>query len=189
MFPLSIFTIEISSYCMRFKLFLYGLAFLIIASCKTDTKKQDAQTTEDNKLSKRITKSDIESLKYNDYALSREASKAVNDWQKYQEMNTQIEYLRAADVSFFKTDITLIETFLNDLKAEVPKSLNTNEINSRITALETKILKLNSFLLLDNISKSDQIEGLKEVLVAFSNLNLQINKKLEFEANNITKPN
>ena len=50
------------------------------------------------------------------------------------------------------------------------------------------MLKLNSLLLLDNISKNEQLQGLKEVFVAFSNLNLQINKKLEFEANNISKP-
>jgi hypothetical protein len=173
---------------MRFKLLCFSLVCLLIFSCKTDTQIQEVESALNDKQSKRITKGEIQSLKYNDYGLSKEASIAVNDWQKYQEINTQIEYLKTGDLSFFKTDISLVTTFINDFKAEIPKSLSTNEINSRIIALETKILKLNSLLLLDNISKKDQIEGIKEVLVAFSNLNLQVNKKLEFEANNIIKP-
>jgi len=173
---------------MRFKLLFYSLLCIVIVSCKTDTQKVEIEPTLEEKQSKSITKDEIESLKYNDYGLSNDALKAVSNWQKYQELNTQIEYLKTADLSFFKSDITLITTFINDFRTEIPKAVSTNEINSRITALETKMLKLNSLLLLDNISKNEQLEGLKEVFVGFSNLNLQINKKLEFEANNISRP-
>ena len=173
---------------MRFKLFFYSLLCIMIVSCKTDTQKVEIESTVDEKQSKTITKAEIENLKYNDYGLSTDAKKALNDWQKYQELNTQIEYLKTADLSFFKSDLTLISTFIIDFRTEIPKAVSTNEINSRITALETKMLKLNSLLLLDNIPKNEQLKGLKEVFVAFSNLNLQINKKLEFEANNISKP-
>lgn len=173
---------------MRFRHLLYSLICIVIISCKSDTQNTDIETSLDEKQSYTITKNEIENLKYSDYLLSSDGSDAVVDWQKYQELNTQIEYLKTADFSFFKSDITLITAFLNDFKAELPKTLSTNAINSRITALETKILKLNSLLLLDNISKKDQLEGIKEVCIAFSNLNLQINKKLEFESNNILKP-
>lgn len=173
---------------MRFQLLFYVLFSILMVNCKSDTKVVNSVPTTDIQNAKRITKKEIENLKYNDFGLSNDARTAVSDWQKYQELSTQIEYLKKADISFFKSDITLITTFLNDFRAELPKTLNTNEIKARITALETKILKLNSLLLLDNISKNEQIEGLKEVFVAFSNLNLQINKKLEFEAYNILKP-
>ncbi len=174
---------------MRFKLLIYPFLCVVFISCKTDTQNKDIESTTKEEPSKTITKKEIENLKYSDYLLSSDASKAVFDWQKYQELNTQMEYLKDADFSFFKSDIALISAFINDFKGEIPSSINTNEINSRITALETKMLKLNSLLLLDNISKANQLEGLQEVFVAFSNLNLQINKKLEFESNNILKPN
>ncbi len=173
---------------MRFNPLFYCLLCVMMLNCKTDTQKAETETTIDEKQSKTITKTEIESLKYNDYGLSNDAKSALSDWQKYQELNTQIDGLKTAELSFFKSEITLITTFINDLKTETPIAVNTKEINARITALETKILKLNSLLLLDNIPKSEQIEGLKEVFVAFSNLNLQINKKFEFEANNILKP-
>ncbi|WP_431133309.1 hypothetical protein [Psychroserpens mesophilus] len=174
---------------MRFNFLLYCVICMMVFSCKTDPQNVEIEPSVEPKESKTITKKEIESLKYNDYALSNDASKTVNDWQKYQELNRQMEYLKMADLSFFKSDITLITTFINDFRLEIPNALSTNEINSRITALETKMLKLNSLLLLDNISKDEQIKAIKEVFVAFSNLNLQINKKLEFEANNILKPN
>lgn len=173
---------------MRFNLFFCSLLCIVVLSCKTDTQNLEIETETKENQSKTITKKEIEGLRYNDFGLSNDAKKAVNDWQKYQELNTQIDYLKSADLSFLKSDISLIVTFLNDFSAEIPNAIRTNEISARITALETKMLKLNSLLILDNIPKSEQIEGLKEVFVAFSNLNLQINKKLEFEANNISKP-
>ncbi|WCO01537.1 hypothetical protein [Psychroserpens ponticola] len=173
---------------MRFNLLFFSFLCLLIVGCKTDTQNVEIESTLSDKQSKTITKNEIKSLKYNDFGLSDDAKEAVYDWQKYQELNTQMNYLKAADLSFFKSDISLITTFISAFRVEIPKSINTNEINARITALETKMLKLNSLLSLDNILKDIQLEALREVFVAFSNLNLQINKKLEFEANNILKP-
>ncbi len=155
---------------------------------------QTSETTSEVKpteasASQKISKNDIEALNYTDFGLSIDAKRAVENWQKYQELTQQIELLKQADFSFYQTEITLITTFFNDLRAEIPKPLATKEINARLTVLDTKMQKLNSLLLLNNISKSNKLEGIQELLVAFSNLNLQINKKLEFEANDIFKPN
>ncbi|MFT5244867.1 MAG: hypothetical protein ACI8QQ_002813, partial [Psychroserpens sp.] len=58
----------------------------------------------------------------------------------------------------------------------------------RITALDTKTQKLNSLLRISNIEKDEKLEAIKEFLITTSNLNLQINKKFEFEKNNVLKP-
>ena len=42
-------------------------------------------------------------------------------------------------------------------------------------------------LKLDNIDKTEQLKAVKELLIAMSNLNLQINKKFELEANLVDK--
>ncbi|NRA94403.1 MAG: hypothetical protein HRU26_17335 [Psychroserpens sp.] len=165
------------------------LIILSLASC--NTKESTEVKSEDEVIVKNedvITKKEVQSLSYTEYGLSSDSQKIVIDWQKYQELVTQIDLLKKADVSFYKSEITLITTFLNEFRTEIPQSLSTNEIMARMTVLETKVLKLHSLLVLDNISKEEQIEGIREVLIAYSNLNLQINKKLEFEANNILKP-
>jgi hypothetical protein len=50
---------------------------------------------------------------------------------------------------------------------------------SRNSIIETMVLRLNEHLTLDNIDNQLKRESVKEVLIAFSNLNYQINKKLE----------
>ncbi|WP_299225196.1 hypothetical protein [uncultured Psychroserpens sp.] len=137
--------------------------------------------------SKSITQKEIQNIEYQDFGLSKDSKEALNNWQKYQELSNQIDYLKTADLSFFKSEKTELQTFLNDFKTEIPRTIATNEISARILVLETKVLKLNSLLTLDNIKKSDQLKGINEVLIAMSNLNLQINKKFEFDANNISK--
>ena len=69
-----------------------------------------------------------------------------------------------------------MRTFLGQEPCLEPAlQLQTNEISARITALDTKTQKLNSFLRIDNIQKAEKLEAIKEFLIAASNLNLQIN--------------
>ena len=54
--------------------------------------------------------------------------------------------------------------------------------------LETKLLKLNNDLVLDNYSKENKLESIKELLISNSNLIYLINKKLEFDKNDVGRP-
>jgi hypothetical protein len=136
-----------------------------------------------------ITPKDIESFRFDDYTLSNDSKKALENWQKYQELKEQIEYINKVDFSFFNGEKKVLKAFINDFKTEMPESIKTAPIESRITALETKLLKLNSTLKLDNVDKNTQLSAIKELLIAMSNLNLQINKKFELEANLVDKVN
>ncbi|WP_298900898.1 hypothetical protein [uncultured Psychroserpens sp.] len=173
---------------MRFNT-LYIIGFcLLLTNCKNDKVSEVIEETPEQKEARIISQKDIESFRYADFELSPDSRKAAADWQKYQELNTQIELLKKADLSFFNGDLLLLKTFLTELRTEMPESLKTNEINARITALDTKAQKLNSLLSIPNISKEDRLQGIKELLITVSNLNLQINKKFEFEKNNVFKP-
>ena len=163
-------------------------SFIVLFSCDSKTEKPEKAATVNEEQSKNISANDIENLKYVDYILSGDSRKVVGDWQKYLELNNQIEFLKKGDLSFFNGEKTVLKTFIRELKTEIPEVINTEVIQSRLTALETKLLKLNSIINLDNISKEEQLESVKEFLVASANLNLQINKKLELDANNVSRP-
>jgi hypothetical protein len=81
----------------------------------------------------------------------------------------------------------VLKAFINDFKTEIPEAIKTAPIESRVVVLETKLLKLNSILKLDNVDKATKLSNVKELLIAMSNLNLQINKKFELEANLVGK--
>lgn len=172
---------------MRLKMLFYIGFCLFLTTCKNDKVSEVIEETQEQIDARTISQKEIEALRYNDFALSTDSQKAVNDWQKFQELTSHIESLKKGDLSFFNSERLLLKTFLLEFRNEMPQNLQTNEILARITALDTKAQKLNSFLSLDNIEKQDKIVAIKEFLITVSNLNLQINKKFEFEKNNAVK--
>ncbi|WP_040280621.1 hypothetical protein [Psychroserpens damuponensis] len=162
--------------------------FIVTTSCKSDKVSEVIVETQEQKDAKTISKIDIDGIRFDDYGLSAESKKAVTDWQKFQELNHHTEALKTADLTFFVEDPLIVKTLMQELRAEMPKTLQTNEILARITALNTKLQKLNSLLRISNIDKTQKIQAIREYFVTMSNLNLQMNKKFEFEKNNVLKP-
>jgi hypothetical protein len=151
---------------------------MVVACAEGVDTKSETQSNKTKDLNS-ITQKAIENFNYTDYALSAEAETAVSQWEKYQELAIQINYLKQGDLSFFNSERELIMDFTKAFFDELPKDLNTNPISSRVTVVITALLKLNDDLRLDNISLQNRLDSLKQLLVAFANLNFQINKKLE----------
>jgi hypothetical protein len=173
---------------MRILLIALSSFCFVITSCKRDKVSEVIIETQEQIDAKLISQKDIEAIRYDDYELSPDAQKAVIDWQKLNELKTQIDLLKKGDLTYFSGDALLIKTLIKELRTEMPQQLQTNEILARITALDTKTQKLNSFLGLLNNNKNEKIKVIKEFLITISNLNLQINKKFEFDKNNVLKP-
>ncbi|WP_422106790.1 hypothetical protein [Winogradskyella sp.] len=165
---------------MKIACILLNLSLLLLVSCGEDNKpstiNDDTSATDQKKA---ITAKAIEDFKFTDYVLSSNGEQVVVNWDKYQELAIQVSYLKKADLSFFNGDKALLKGFIDTLKLEIPDTLQTNPIISRTTIIETTLLRLNENLTLDNIDYSLKLQSVEEVLIAFSNLNYQINKKLE----------
>lgn len=165
------------------------LALIFIISCG-EKASEASEIVEVNvkQEKKKISAKAIEAFKYNDYILSDDAKNEVSDWSKFQELETQITFLKTADITFFTAEKDTLKKFLDSLRVNIPKNINTNPVNSRITILETKLLKLNNDLTLDNYSVDNKMQSIKELLIANSNLIFVINKKLEFDKNDVGRP-
>jgi 4-hydroxy-3-methylbut-2-en-1-yl diphosphate synthase IspG/GcpE len=154
---------------------------LILMSCGDDKSTTETSATEITNQKNTITAKAIENFEYTDYALSSKADKATVNWKKYQELAIQISYLKKADLSFFNGDKQLLKTFIGEFRGTLPKQLRTNPVLSRSVIIETTLLKLNENLTIDNIDIRVKLRSIKDVLESFSNLNYQINKKVEFD--------
>ena len=166
-----------------------ALIFCFSIACNNkiqDDKEKDDQTEISAK--KEISAKAIERFNYNDYILSPDAEKEVQSWTKFLELETQISYLKTADIAFFTEEKDTLKNFIDSLRISVPENIKTNPVNARITALETTLLKLNNDLNLDNYSAEKKLKSIKELLIANSNLIFVINKKLEFDKNDIGRP-
>ncbi|MFK7833224.1 MAG: hypothetical protein AB8B52_08105 [Winogradskyella sp.] len=165
---------------MKITSVILGLCCLLVINCAKENNKVDTtENIEKAEQSSRITAKAIERIDYKDYALSIEAEQAIVTWEKYQELARQLGYLKKADFSFFNGDKVLLKTFIDEFKTQLPEDLKTSPILSRNAIVETELLKLNENLTIDNIERSEKLESIKGLFEAVSNLNYQINKKLE----------
>ena len=162
------------------------LAFCLLVSCENEQSKTNGNV--ENETQNSITKSDISDLSYNEFILDSKAESKIKDWETYFELDAIVLNVTQNDLTFFKGNSENLTAFINDLKASVPENLNVTSIHVRLTALETKMLKLEETINLSNASKNEILYNIQEFLISFSNLNFQINKKFEKESQNIQKP-
>ena len=172
------------------KIFTFLSITLFILSCNPDVKNEsaivDEITTIDSSI---ITANDISKIKFTEYALSKITQNKTSNWQKFNELSNKIELLRTGDLSFFRDDKAILEGFIADLKNEIPESLNTQSILVRLTVIETVFLKLEGLASLKTAKKEDLLIAIKDVLLSYTNLIFQMNKKFEKESQKIEKPN
>jgi len=171
------------------KISILFLVILFISSCNTQTTNNSNIIEEIETIdSSQITSRDITKLKYTDFALSNLTKSKTSNWQKFNELTDKIEILKTGDLSFFSDDKAILVGFLNDLKNEIPESLKTTAILVRLSVIETTFLKLEGLASLSSAKKEDLLIIIKDVLVSYSNLIFQMNKKFEKESQNIEKP-
>lgn len=169
-------------------LFIILFCSLLSVSCKKET--DQAANLEQSQQFDTLTinKDDIYKLSYVDIGLDAKTNKIIPVWQAYQTLSDAVQSLKQADYSFFNTDIEVFSTAIKDLEETIPTAIKTQSIEARVLAFKTKLLSLKDLKSLNFIEKKDLLFATKEVFVAFSNLNLQINKKLEKDSQNIERP-
>jgi hypothetical protein len=171
------------------KILILFLVILFISSCNTQTTNDSIIIEQIETIdSSQITSRDITKLKYTDFALSNLTKSKTSNWQKFNELSDKIEILKTGDLSFFRDDKAILVGFLNDLKNEIPESLKTPAILVRLSVIETTFLKLEGLASLSSAKKEDLLIIIKDVLVSYTNLVFQLNKKIEKESQNIEKP-
>jgi hypothetical protein len=172
---------------MKLKFLRIVLVLLFFVSCK---KKQDAAAlvVEKPVESQVIKVKDIAKIKYTDYILDSRAEDSIVNWMAYKQLDEVVNNLKKADLSFFKANEKNVKELVRNLKQTIPAEINNNAITARITALETQLLKLESLYNLSTTTKPELLENIRAFLVAFSNLNLQMNKKIEADNIIIERP-
>lgn len=163
------------------------LSLLVFMSCNKSSQEQDA-TQKVTKTEYQLSKQDIEAIDYIDYDLSSTAKKATENWKNYTELQNLITSIKDTDLSYFQTDKEIHVSLFNDLISSIPDRIQSQPIEARIKTLQTKFFKFRSAVTLTTTTKQELTAVIKEFFISFSNLNLQINKKLEKESQDVSKP-
>ena len=168
-----------------FKILL--VIFVFFSACK---KKQVIETTNQTKVvdTLALTKEEVSKLSFKDIRLDPKADLIVSNWQAYTKVAVGIESIKLLDLTFFNADKELFNSTITDFEATIPEAISTDPIKARLLALKTLLYKFQEIEDLKTSIKTQKLIAIKEMFIAFSNLNLQINKKLEKESQNIEKP-
>lgn len=172
---------------MRYIFLLVTSILVLGVSCKKtaeNTLEVDTQKNKDNI----ITEKDVSKIKYIEYALDTKTEKAIQDWAEYKQLQDVIINIKKADLSFFNDNKTETALLIKEFKNNIPTTVNASSITARILVLETKYRELESLSNLASTSKKELLNAIKSFFVSFSNLNLQMNKKIEFDTRSIQKP-
>lgn len=170
---------------MNIKFLVAFCFFIVLVSCK---KQQDETPLENKNLSEEITEKELSKLEFIEFTLDVKTKKAIEDWQEYNQLQDVITNVKKGDLSFFKDNKQGIKTLFRDLLANIPDLVNNDATLARIVALETKLYKLESLSNLSTTDKEELSMVIQEFLESFSNLNFQMNKKIEKDNQLIEKP-
>src|SRR5690606_12338341 len=169
--------------------FLGACVLLMCLSCKKTSQTGIENGDEKTKNSEVITEKDISKLNYLDFSIDDRVEPIIESWQELNRLETIIENTKKGDLSYFKTDAKKnLKTLLSDIKETIPDTINTPAILARIKVVDTKLYKTESLSNLTTTKKDELLDALIELLVSFSNLSFQLNKKMENDSQNIQKP-
>lgn len=161
---------------------------LLFSSCKKESEVavvDDGITAIDTLL---LTKKDMKKITYQDIAIDAKANAVISNWQAYLDVANGIQNLSTPDFSFFTADVDLFNSTVKDLEETIPEAINTQAIKARVLVLKTMLLKFQEIEALKSSTKKEKLLAIRQVFFAQSNLNLQINKKIEKDNQTIVKP-
>lgn len=173
---------------MTLKLLIPFCLCLALTACKDSSDAPEDTTNTETKSNKIITEGDIAKLKYIDFILDEKAETGIEEWHNYEQLNSIINNIKKADLTDFRDNHKVLVALIKDLKKNIPVALKQESVLARILVIETKLYKLEDVINLSSVQKEELGSTIKELLEAFSNLNFQINKKLEHDSQNIQKP-
>ena len=174
---------------MRFKFIVLICSVTLFLGCNK-TKKVEAFSVQTNSNSKStaLTVTDINKQRYRDFELDIAAAKIIDHWKSYKELALIVANVKKANFTDLTDNTEGLHELISNLKQGIPLVLKSSSILARIKVLETKLFKLESLVNLDTKTKNLLLIDVISFLESFSNLNFQINKKLERDSQNISRP-
>ncbi len=170
---------------MTIRLLAVLIVLTILFSCK---KTQENNLAENETTSQGISEKELSNLDFIEFTLDPKTENSIKDWEEYFRLQDVVAEVRKGNLSFFSDNEAEIDGLFKTLIENIPDEVNSSATLARIVALKTKFYKLKSFSNLANTDKQELSDIIKEFLESFSNLNFQMNKKIEKDSRIIEKP-
>lgn len=111
--------------------------------------------------------------------LSADAMDKITSWQYFQEFENDLRQINRGNVRSYRSETERMAAVADSLLKNIPETLNTNAISSRMRVVNVRIKLLEETMHQPNAKLEIITNHLNETNAAFSNLIIQINEKFE----------
>lgn len=170
------------------QVFKIVLCCVFLVACQQKNTSKTTASPTDATNSKKFTDNELKQLAHTEFALDDSVTPLIESWKSYFTLETLTNDIKIPDFSFFEANEEAVSELILDLNEDLPKVFMTQSIRSRITIIENMLYKLDEIIQYDPSNKAETLTAVKAVLEAFSNLNFQLNKKIEKDAQKIERP-
>jgi hypothetical protein len=152
----------------------------IVFSCDNFSSKKELKSNQNsNQANHTKTKNTIAGL-------SPDAKKMVSNWKEYQNMNEYIQQYREISISNSLLNAKQLSELAQQLKDSVRiEKLNIPSVKIRLNVLYNETLRLADMATINQITEIEVIRENKNILNAYSALNIKINNMIDQEKLNI----
>lgn len=149
---------------------------LFVVSCNSS--KEDSET-------KALEEENLEQPKLNKQfpVLRADAEDKTTSWQYFKEFENDLIRINQGNVRSYRAETQRMVTVSDSLLKNIPESLNTTAISSRVRVVNVRVKLLDETVHQVNVKTEVIAKNLKETNAAFSNLINQINEKFERQLN------
>lgn len=167
---------------------IFLVLFICVFCCCKKNKIEQPEKTGSDQDSMVVSKVELQKLNFTEFVLDSDSDKNLLDWWKYRELENIINEIKNGDLSHFRSGKTVVETLINEFTNTVPSTIDEEAIQARILVVKTMYFRLNNIINMPTSTKEEIKKSITDLLESFSNLTYQINKKLERDSQNISKP-
>jgi membrane-bound lytic murein transglycosylase len=164
---------------MKFKLSYFLFLFVLLASCKDNNQKRDAENEKDAKKKELIFSNINKGWVFYDTPINETAEASVGTWTELRLFIAELAQKPKKTIGAFQQKSTAISKKALALKTNIPLQFDVPQIKSRISVLITKVRMLDLYIHLDNIPDDKVVVSITEINKELASLQRQMDNIVE----------
>ena len=164
---------------MKFKIYSILVFFVLLASCKDDNQKRDAENEKDLKKKEVIFSNINKGWVFYDTPINETSEASMATWSQLRLFIAELAQKPKKTIGAFQQKSTAISKKVMVLNENIPLQFDVPQIKSRISVLITKVRMLDLYIHLDRIPDDKVVFSITEINKELASLQRQMDQIVE----------
>ena len=164
---------------MKFKIYSILVFFVLLASCKDDNQKRDAENEKDLKKKEVIFSNINKGWVFYDTPINETSEASMATWSQLRLFIAELAQKPKKTIGAFQQKSTAISKKAMALTENIPLQFAVPQVKSRISVLITKVRMLDLYIHLDRIPDDKVVFSITEINKELASLQRQMDQIVE----------